>query len=280
MSKKTPQPTPTPSTPPLRQPEPVGVSDTSAGIRESLTRGLQSVGHDPMPEPQPNADAASEKLLADLLAVLTPLAGTRGNQGAVELLETIVEESRSYRALAAVLRPELRDGETEEAAITRLSSETRAHQSLVKVLDTGEGWTAYYAADTMRAQRVAIADALREANRHDVDQARAVRELLREHSDMRAALQPSFDTLGANANARGVIIHHVKGTGPGYDEGGRYGVTYLSVVDGAVSLAAIQEVGRDEKGASGIYPSMTWGTASDHLDKAVEDFLRPKAHRS
>lgn len=100
--------------------------------------------------------------------------------------------------------------------------------------------------------------------------------VIREHGDMAAALQPAFDTLGAKANTRGILMSHVAGSGPDYDTGGQYMVTLVSVEDGAVRLSPLVDLG--PKGTPS--PVMSFGVAADHVLKRLEDFLRPKAHRS
>lgn len=108
----------------------------------------------------------------------------------------------------------------------------------------------------------------------------ALERILREHRDLAAQVQPAWDALGLKANTRGILVHHARESSPSYDTGGRFGVTLLTVEDGKVSLASVAEVGKDEQGTQTITPLMSYGTAQDHIDKALEDFLRPKAHRS
>lgn len=248
MSKN--KPTPPPSTPPLMEvtaPDPLAPAD-----REQIEKGLNALGYTAAVGLPLTAEAAQEAMLASLNSRLG--AEAIAGETSLQALERIIREREAARA---------------------------DYKRLANLVDIDSGGSPEFNADHLMVTLKDIRKTLEGFGLDDsADPARGVRELADQNRSLRAAVQPSFDTLGTNANARGIIIHHVRGSGPGYDVGGRYGVSYLSVEDGTVKLTALQEPGKDEAGKSGIYPTMTWGTASDHLDKALEDFLRPKAHRS
>lgn len=242
MSKH--KPTPTPNTPPLKDEKP-----TLGGAARAL---LESKGIDP-----------ESVTLAEDVSAEKPLNA----EAATETLLSVLTQR-----LDGVKRP----GESHLDAMERVIGAASSHATLVKLLDTGDGWTPEFAADTLASQRRAIAGLLKQAGREDIDQARAVSLLLSEHRDMSAALQPAFDALGAKANTRGILMSHVAGSGPSYDDGGQYMVTLVSVEDGTVSLRPLVDLG--PKGSPS--PVMSFGVAADHVLKRLEDFLLPKAHRS
>lgn len=102
-----------------------------------------------------------------------------------------------------------------------------------------------------------------------------VRALVEKVKTLEAQLQPAHNALGKHANARGVILSHVKGSGPSYDVGGKYRLAMVTVKDGQVDLAEAADVVAGQ--ASHELP---FGLVRDHLEKRLEDYLTPEAHRS
>ena len=244
MSKHKPQPTPTPNTPPLKDEKP-----TLGGAARAL---LESKGIDPESVP-----------LAEDVPAEKPLTA----EAATETLLSVITQRRD-----AVKR----DGETPLQARDRAIGPASRHATLAKLVDIDMGSpeaNAHHLEWTFHG----VLRALKELGRDDkMNPAGAVEQLVREHRDMATALQPAFDALGPKANTRGILMSHVAGSGPDYDTGGQYQVTLVSVEDGAVKLSPLVDLG--PKGTPS--PVMSFGVAADHVLKRMEDFLRPKAHRS
>lgn len=100
--------------------------------------------------------------------------------------------------------------------------------------------------------------------------------VIRERDDALAQAQATHNVLGPHANARGILMTHVAESGPDYDTGGRYRVATITVSRGVVDIREIYDLGPNGEPS----PVMQYGTAVDHVEKRVDDFLRPKAHRA
>lgn len=258
MSKHKPQPTPTPNTPPLKDEKP-----TLGGAARAL---LESKGIDPdsvtlaedvSAEKPLSAEAATETLLSVITQRLD--AVKQDGETHLQALERVIAESKVDGPVFNLGRSE---GQSDVLVSVRkaFDPEDREHM-------TG---------DLAMSRTLTVLSGLHAIRQGDELPDLTAARIVQEHRDMQTALQPAFSTLGANANTRGILMSHVKGSGPDYDTGGQYQVTLVSVEDGAVRLSPLVDLG--PKGSPS--PVMSFGVAADHVLKRLEDFLRPKAHRS
>lgn len=132
---------------------------------------------------------------------------------------------------------------------------------------------------TAEAATEALLESLlhRLAGERDGDEApvAVLERIIREREEYRQQLQPAHDALGKHANARGVLLSHVAGSGPSYDVGGRYRLALVTVKDGEVSISEAADV------VAGVAShEMPFGLVRDHMEKRMEDYLTPEAHRS
>jgi hypothetical protein len=163
-----------------------------------------------------------------------------------EARETLLED------LLAILAPMRREGETAPQVAQRMVDTLAGLAPVVQALQ------AEAAPDETLAEAMA-----------------RVRGYAREAVGYKAQLQPAHNALGKHATARGVIVSHVASTSKDYDTGGRYRLALVTVEKGVVTVSEAVDVM-----AGAVSEELTFGLVRDHLEKRVEDFITPKAHRS
>lgn len=136
--------------------------------------------------------------------------------------------------------------------------------------------TEHMTGEAAMARVTTVMDGLRAVAHDGEHQDTTLGRILRERDDALAQAQATHSVLGPHANARGILMTHVAESGPDYDTGGRYRVATITVSGGVVDIREIYDLGPNGEPS----PVMQYGTAVDHVEKRVDDFLRPKAHRS
>lgn len=223
----------------------------------------------------PDADEAEESLLDALVNTITPYA--IASESTIETLARLLAEREEIQAKSKVDGPTYNLGRAEGHADIKvklreiLDPADLFHFDLDGVLNrvAEQDEELLDLKASLRAEALATGGGMEE---------RAADTLTRIRTrvlELEQQLQPAHNVFGPKAHARGLLVSHVEDSGPKYDVGGRYRLALVTVNNGQVTIAEAADVV-----AGQTSHDLPFGLVRDHMEKRLEDFLTPEAHRS